>query len=182
MAKALGKHPQLIAWQIDNGIGGHYTEASFNEDTRRDWHCWLKAKYETIERLNELMGLRHLGPGRHALGARCPMPMARADRCTTRRWCWIGAGSAATPSCSSSGCRPIAARTDPEHARSPPTCAPLQRRFDHFDMAEVDGLRFDRKQRRHQEPSPPSWPARSTCCARSRRPTSARRTATAASG
>src|SRR5207302_3215851 len=28
MAKALGKHPQLIAWQIDNGIGGHFTDAS----------------------------------------------------------------------------------------------------------------------------------------------------------
>ena len=27
MAKALGDHPQLIAWQIDNGIGSHFTEA-----------------------------------------------------------------------------------------------------------------------------------------------------------
>ena len=75
MAKALGKHPQLIAWQIDNGLGGNFTEASFNEDTRRDWHGWLEAKYETIERLNELMGLRHWGqvvielePGAHADG------------------------------------------------------------------------------------------------------------------
>lgn len=61
MAKALGDHPALIAWQIDNGIGGHFTEASFNEDTRRDWHLWLKAKYETIQRLNDDMGLRHWG-------------------------------------------------------------------------------------------------------------------------
>jgi len=59
MATALGKHPQLIAWQIDNGLGGHQTEFSFNDQTRRDWHSWLKAKYETIERLNDLMGLRH---------------------------------------------------------------------------------------------------------------------------
>jgi beta-galactosidase len=36
MAKALGKHPHLIAWQIDNGLGGNFTEASFNKDTRRD--------------------------------------------------------------------------------------------------------------------------------------------------
>jgi beta-galactosidase GanA len=28
MADALGSHPQLIAWQIDNGIGGNFTEAS----------------------------------------------------------------------------------------------------------------------------------------------------------
>ena len=44
LANALGKHPQLIAWQIENGIGGHNTESSFNEETRRDWHAWLKAK------------------------------------------------------------------------------------------------------------------------------------------
>jgi beta-galactosidase len=57
-AKALGNHPALVAWQIDNGLGGHFTEASFNEESRRDWTAWLRAKYETIERLNELMGTR----------------------------------------------------------------------------------------------------------------------------
>jgi beta-galactosidase len=56
LASALGKHPGLIAWQIDNGLGGHDTTASFNEETRRDWSAWLKAKYETVERLNERMG------------------------------------------------------------------------------------------------------------------------------
>lgn len=61
MAGALGNHPQLIAWQLDNGIGGHSTEFSFNEETRRDWHAWLKAKYETIERANECLGLRFWG-------------------------------------------------------------------------------------------------------------------------
>lgn len=58
LANALGKHPQLIAWQIDNGLGGHGTEAAFNEETRRDWRNWLKAKYQSIDRLNDLMGLR----------------------------------------------------------------------------------------------------------------------------
>src|SRR5258708_9200291 len=33
MAQALGRQPQLIAWQIDNGLGGNFTEASFNPDT-----------------------------------------------------------------------------------------------------------------------------------------------------
>lgn len=61
MAKALGDHPNLIAWQIDNGIGAHGTEMSFNEETRRDWKAWLEAKYETIDRLNELMGLKFWG-------------------------------------------------------------------------------------------------------------------------
>ena len=55
---ALGDHPQLIAWQLDNGIGGHRTEFSFNPETRRDWHAWLQAKYETIDRMNDAMGSR----------------------------------------------------------------------------------------------------------------------------
>ncbi|MBI3850070.1 MAG: beta-galactosidase [Verrucomicrobia bacterium] len=58
MATALGKHPQLIGWQIDNGIGGHLTEFSFNPETRLDWHAWLQAKYETIQKLNEAWGTR----------------------------------------------------------------------------------------------------------------------------
>jgi beta-galactosidase len=58
MAEALGDHPQLIAWQIDNGMGGNDTEFSFNEATREEWHSGWKAKYETIERLNDLLGLR----------------------------------------------------------------------------------------------------------------------------
>jgi len=61
MAESLGQHPALIAWQIDNGLGAHKTESSFNEQTRRDWHAWLKAKYETVDRLNDCLGLRHWG-------------------------------------------------------------------------------------------------------------------------
>jgi beta-galactosidase len=61
MAEALGDHPQLIAWQIDNSMGGNDTEFSFNEATREEWHLWLQAKYEKIERLNELLGLRFWG-------------------------------------------------------------------------------------------------------------------------
>jgi beta-galactosidase len=74
MARALGGHPQLIAWQIDNSLGGNFTEASFNEDTRRDWHLWLEAKYETIGRLNQRLGLRHWGQIVSAWD-QVPMPM-----------------------------------------------------------------------------------------------------------
>ncbi|MCF7709021.1 MAG: beta-galactosidase, partial [Verrucomicrobia bacterium] len=59
--KALGDHPSLIAWQIDNAIGGHDTVDSFNEETRIDWHAWLKTKYESIENLNNMMGTRFWG-------------------------------------------------------------------------------------------------------------------------
>ena len=61
MADALGHHPKLIAWQIDNNVGAHSMQPSFNEETRRDWHLWLKAKYETIDRLNDMMGTRFWG-------------------------------------------------------------------------------------------------------------------------
>ncbi|MCB1127745.1 MAG: beta-galactosidase, partial [Verrucomicrobiae bacterium] len=61
LARALGKHPQLIGWQVDNGIGGHGTEFSFNEETQADWQAWLRAKYETVDRLNDCLGLRFWG-------------------------------------------------------------------------------------------------------------------------
>lgn len=61
MAKALGDHPGLIAWQIDNGIGAHSTEASYNPESEKDWHSWLQAKYETVQRLNECLGLQFWG-------------------------------------------------------------------------------------------------------------------------
>src|SRR5436190_21859314 len=75
LAEALGKHPQLIAWQIDNGLGGHATEASFNEETRHDWHQWLEAKYSTVERLNDLMGNRFWSQTVTRFD-QMPMPMA----------------------------------------------------------------------------------------------------------
>ena len=56
LAEGLGSHPQLIGWQIDNGLGGHDTVQSFNEETRHDWQAWLRAKYETLERANDLLG------------------------------------------------------------------------------------------------------------------------------
>ncbi len=42
MAEALGDHSQLIAWQIDNGMGANHTEFAFNEATREEWHFWLQ--------------------------------------------------------------------------------------------------------------------------------------------
>jgi beta-galactosidase len=74
MAEALGDHPQLIAWQIDNSIGGEDTEFSFNEATREEWHLWLQAKYKTVERLNDLLGLRYWGQT-VASWDQVPMPM-----------------------------------------------------------------------------------------------------------
>src|ERR1041385_5159885 len=74
MASTLGSHPQLIAWQIDSGIGGHQSEWSFNDDTRLEWQNWLKLKYDTVERLNEQLGLRYWGQVVSSFD-QVPMPM-----------------------------------------------------------------------------------------------------------
>ncbi len=135
MAQALGKHPQLIAWQIDNGIGGHFTEASFNEDTCRDWHGWLEAKFETVERMNELMGLRHWGQV-VTRWDQVPMPMAAPtihNPALVLNWCRF---------CSDTIVQFVKVQADILHEISPncpvtTNLRPLLHRFDHFDLAEV---------------------------------------------
>jgi beta-galactosidase len=135
MAKALGSHPQLIAWQIDNGLGGHGTEASFNEATRRDWHGWLEAKYETVERLNQLMGLRHWGQV-VSRWDQVPMPMAAPtthNPALVLDWCRF---------CSDTIVQFVKMQADLLHQLTPrcpvtTNLRPLLHRFDHFDLAEA---------------------------------------------
>jgi beta-galactosidase len=135
MAKALGQHPQLLAWQIDNSLGGNYTEASFNEDTRRDWHLWLEAKYETIERLNQMMGLRHWGQVVTSWD-QVPMPMvapAAHNPALVLDWCRF---------CSDTIVQFAKMQADILRAATPDrpvttNLRPLIHRFDHFDLAEV---------------------------------------------
>lgn len=55
MAKALGNHPSLIAWQIDNEFKCHVAE-DFNAHSIKRWHKWLKQKFKTITALNEAWG------------------------------------------------------------------------------------------------------------------------------
>lgn len=135
MASQLGKHPGLVAWQIDNSLGGNFTEASFNEDTRRDWHAWLEAKYETVERLNELMGLRHWGQVVRAFDE-VPMPMAAPtahNPALVLDWCRF---------CSDTIVQFIRMQAEILKEASP-QCSittnlrPLIHKFDHFDAAEV---------------------------------------------
>jgi beta-galactosidase len=135
MAESLGNHPDLIAWQIDNSLGGHYTEASFNEDTCRDWHAWLEAKYETVERLNELMGLRHWGQVVKAFGE-VPLPMVSPtahNPALVLDWCRF---------CSDTIVQFVRMQKDILKEFSPncpvtTNLRPLVHRFDHFDLAEV---------------------------------------------
>ena len=134
-AKALGKHPQLIAWQIDNGLGGHDTEASFNEETRNDWHAWLKAKYETIERLNDLMGTRFWAQNVTQFED-VPMPLhAPTVHNPALMLDWMRF-------CSDTIVAYARMQTDLLHELTPglpvtQNLRALTRHFDHFDMAEV---------------------------------------------
>ena len=135
LAKALGDHPDLIAWQIDNGIGGNFTEAAFNEDARRDWHLWLEAKYETVEKLNVLLGLRHWGQVvtefKHV-----PMPMkapATHNPALVLDW---------NRFCSDTIVQFIRMQADVLRAATPncpvtTNLRALKHKFDHFDVAEV---------------------------------------------
>jgi beta-galactosidase len=135
MARALGNHPQLIAWQIDNSLGGNFTEAAFNEDARRDWHLWLEAKYETIQRLNERMGLRHWGQIVSAWN-QVPMPMAAPTQhnpALVLDW---------NRFCSDTIVQFVKMQADilreitPERPVTTNLRA-LRHRFDHFDIAEI---------------------------------------------
>ena len=135
MARSLGKHKQLIAWQIDNSLGGNFTEASFNEDTRRDWHGWLEAKYETIDKLNHRMGLRHWGQI-VSKWTEVPMPMVAptihnpALVLDWRRFC------------SDTIVQFVKLQADILHEITPncpvtTNLRPLLHQFDHFDLAEA---------------------------------------------
>jgi len=135
MSKALGDHPDLIAWQVDNGIGGNFTEASFNEDTRRDWHLWLEAKYETVEKLNNKLGLRHWGQVVSDL-KQVPMPMSAPavhNPALVLDW---------NRFCSDTIVQFIKMQADLLREASPhhpvtTNLRALRHKFDHFDMAEV---------------------------------------------
>jgi beta-galactosidase len=135
MASALGRHEQLIAWQIDNGLGAHCTESSFNEETRRDWHSWLKTKYETVERFNDLTGARHWC---QTVTDWDQIPMPRRsptlhNPALALDWMRFSSDTIVAF---------VRMQTDLLHELSPgrPVTAnlrALQRRFDHFDVAEV---------------------------------------------
>jgi beta-galactosidase len=133
MAQALGDHSQLIAWQIDSGLGGHQTEWSFNEDSRLEWQNWLRLKYETIGRLNDHLGLRYCGQVVSSFDE-VPMP--------------LHAPTAHNPAlvldwnrfCSDTIIAFVRMQADVLHEICPNhpvtvNLRALQRKFDHFDMA-----------------------------------------------
>lgn len=56
LARDFGHKPQLYAWQIDNELGCHGSGRCYCDDCEQAFREWLKRRYGTIERLNNLWG------------------------------------------------------------------------------------------------------------------------------
>jgi len=57
MAKRYHSDPRVAAWQIDNEFGCHDTTMCYCSHCRAAFQAWLKARYHTVERLNEEWGM-----------------------------------------------------------------------------------------------------------------------------
>lgn len=55
-AKRYGQNPFVHAWQIDNEYGDHNTIRSYSDAAQSAFRDWLKARYQTIDQLNEAWG------------------------------------------------------------------------------------------------------------------------------
>ncbi len=56
IAERYGKNPHVIAWQTDNEYGCHDTIISYSESAILAFQTWCKARYGTVEALNEAWG------------------------------------------------------------------------------------------------------------------------------
>src|ERR1700730_16169315 len=56
LAEAVGAHPALYAWQIDNEYGCHNTAASYSSTARSRFRQWLQQHYHDIAALNRAWG------------------------------------------------------------------------------------------------------------------------------
>ena len=56
MAKRYGHHPAVAAWQLDNEFGNSASARSYDKHAQRSFQQWLRAKYGSIEALNQQQG------------------------------------------------------------------------------------------------------------------------------
>ncbi|MBB3295240.1 beta-galactosidase [Mitsuaria sp. BK045] len=61
MARRYGGHPAVVAWQTDNEYGCHDTTLSYSPAALAAFRRWLRARYETVERMNEAWGTAFWG-------------------------------------------------------------------------------------------------------------------------
>jgi beta-galactosidase len=56
LADRFGRHPGVVAWQIDNEYGCHRTTISYSEAARQAFREWLQRKYQSPDALNRAWG------------------------------------------------------------------------------------------------------------------------------
>ena len=56
MAGRYAAHPDVIGWQIDNEYGCHHTARCYCPNCVRAFRGWLKARYQTLDALNQAWG------------------------------------------------------------------------------------------------------------------------------
>ncbi len=61
MAQRYGKHPAVVAWQIDNEFGCHDTTFSYSPAALAGFRHWLRARYGSVEALNGAWGTAFWG-------------------------------------------------------------------------------------------------------------------------
>lgn len=61
LAKHYGTHPAVVGWQIDNEPGHEGSDLDYSANSLKKFREWLKAKYKTIQNLNESWGNRFWG-------------------------------------------------------------------------------------------------------------------------
>lgn len=57
IARAIGRLPGVIGWQIDNEFKAHVSECMCSTCLTQ-WHSWLEERYGTIEKLNDAWGAK----------------------------------------------------------------------------------------------------------------------------
>lgn len=135
VAQNLGDHPSLIAWQIHNGIGGKNNEMAFNQESENDWQSWLKAKYESIENLNNCHGNNFWGQ-LVSDWSEIPMPMRAPEHHNPALMLdWMRFSSDTIVAYVKMQADILRELTP--NAPVTTNLRPLTRNFDHFDVADV---------------------------------------------
>lgn len=81
LARRFGHNPYVIAWQIDN----EYNFVSYDDNTRRQFQEWLKAKYGTLDDINQRLDSAYWGQT-YTSWDQIPIPNTHGNPGLMLRW------------------------------------------------------------------------------------------------